>query len=108
MSELWYVNGDPDCVVFPHKDGAERWARALFPNEDVHTRYARIHFMRPTYLVVWVEKSDADHYEAYEVPVAAQQRYAEVSRKGNLRSCSLAVVLDSTDYEAMPAYRRRT
>lgn len=45
--ELWFVVGITD-TAFVNKDVAEAAARALFPNENAHERYQRIHFR--TYL----------------------------------------------------------
>lgn len=42
MRERWYVNGG-DGRTFDAKIEAEGNARALFPNENVEQRYARVH-----------------------------------------------------------------
>ena len=47
---VWYVAGDKEFgeqpVLFDTKLGAEKWARALFPEEDVEQRYSRIYAHR--------------------------------------------------------------
>lgn len=41
---MWEVAGDPDRSLFRTKLEAERAARALFPNENVAQRYARVQY----------------------------------------------------------------
>ena len=41
---VWFVKGDPDNLILANKPCAETLARLLFPDEDVHTRYARIYY----------------------------------------------------------------
>ena len=47
MSEIWYVDEGEGfhlvAHVFETKIEAERYARALFPDEDEDVRYARIY-----------------------------------------------------------------
>ena len=39
----WYVDGDPQELLFENKMAAEIWARKLFPDEGPYDRYARIY-----------------------------------------------------------------
>lgn len=46
---VWYVAGECESpgdwpTLFDEKEGAEKWARFLFPDEPEHTRYQRIYY----------------------------------------------------------------
>lgn len=47
---VWFVLGDKEFgeqpVLFDTKLGAEKWARALFPEEDEDKRYSRVRARR--------------------------------------------------------------
>jgi hypothetical protein len=51
MKHVWYVQGDPDYEtyggwhnLFETEECAEKYARLAFPDEDIHTRNARIFY----------------------------------------------------------------
>lgn len=49
VCEVWYVDGagghdHPQPTLFQFKIDAERFAREVFPDDDVQKRYARIYF----------------------------------------------------------------
>jgi hypothetical protein len=44
VTQVWYLVGDPDKVLWATKEDAEKWAREAFPEEDFAKRYARIRY----------------------------------------------------------------
>jgi len=45
----WYVQGDREAggkpLLWRNKEDAERWARDIYPYEDIDHRYARIFYV---------------------------------------------------------------
>jgi len=51
MSEVWYVQGDPEAIglwpnLFETKEAAEIYARYVFPDEGEAVRYSRIFYRK--------------------------------------------------------------
>ncbi|MBT60402.1 MAG: hypothetical protein CMA63_02470, partial [Euryarchaeota archaeon] len=55
------------------------------------------------FLVIWHHAQErTDHYESFETLTEATERYEELIEQDRVYTCSLAPVLRSTDYDAVP------
>lgn len=85
----------PRYITPVHHDGAPLGCRA----DDTDST-------GPRYIVAWVRASDrADNYATYESLTRARAEYDHLRDGGDTYSVTLAVVLESTDYDTHPAVR---